>query len=359
MESARIQNIMENKGFVGVSVLCMVYNHEEFLRNCLDGFVCQETNFPFEIIIHDDKSTDHSADIIREYAEQYPNLFRPIFQKENQYSQGISIFTKYMMPLVRGRYIAFCEGDDYWCDPHKLQRQFDYMENHPECTLCTHNSRFHYLNSEYPDFLFNDWEDVHILTDEEVFQSGTVHTSSYFYRPNQVVYPEYTKNRSYWFKDYITLVISYQFGTVVCLPGVMSVYNAENPHSLTGSIKNKGYSSRIHAMSAILDFLSRFDQETEKKYHEAVTKRAAAVNADIEFYTLMLRMKELSASGAAKEEMVSCADQLAKNDVMIRLDHMQTGIHRLTFRFRMKGYRYCYPLWKKLLEIHVLSKISE
>ena len=105
-----------------VSIVCESYNHEPYLRKCLDGFVMQKTNFSFEILIHDDASTDKSADIIREYISKYPQLdWKPIFQIENQYSKGISIWTEIQFPRAQGKYIALCEGDDYWTDPYKLQ----------------------------------------------------------------------------------------------------------------------------------------------------------------------------------------------------------------------------------------------
>jgi glycosyltransferase involved in cell wall biosynthesis len=96
----------------------------------------QQTNFLFEILIHDDASTDNSAAIIREYEQKYPDLFKPIYQKENQYSKGISIWRDIQFPRAQGKYIAMCEGDGYWTDPYKLQKQVDFMETNPECGLC-------------------------------------------------------------------------------------------------------------------------------------------------------------------------------------------------------------------------------
>ena len=112
-----------------VSIRCTVYNHEPYLRQCLDGFVMQKTTFPFEAIVHDDASTDGSAAIIREYAEKYPDIIKPIYETENQYSQGRSI-ARIMNDAMHpnSKYVALCEGDDYWTDPYKLQMQVDVME---------------------------------------------------------------------------------------------------------------------------------------------------------------------------------------------------------------------------------------
>ena len=122
-----------------VTVYCLAYNHEKYIRKTLDGFVMQKTDFPFEVIVHDDASTDGTAQIIREYADRYPKLFHPILQKENQYSGQGHIFRRFIHPLIRGKYIAACEGDDYWTDPYKLQKQYDILETHPECVLCAHS----------------------------------------------------------------------------------------------------------------------------------------------------------------------------------------------------------------------------
>lgn len=136
------QEIEKSEEPIMVSVCCLVYNHEPFLRECFDGFVMQKTNFPIEILVHDDASTDHSADIIREYTAKYPHLFKPIYQTENQYSKGIPISATYQFPRARGKYIALCEGDDYWTDPLKLQKQVDFMESDisEEYVLCFHDS---------------------------------------------------------------------------------------------------------------------------------------------------------------------------------------------------------------------------
>lgn len=121
-----------------VSVCCLAYNHSKYIRKCLDGFVNQKTNFTFEVLIHDDASTDGTQDIIREYEEKYPNIIKPIYQTENQYSKHIGINKTFQYPRVKGKYIAFCEGDDYWTDSYKLQKQFDILECNPDCSLCVH-----------------------------------------------------------------------------------------------------------------------------------------------------------------------------------------------------------------------------
>lgn len=124
---------MEKK--ILVSIQCLVYNHEPYLRQCLDGFVMQKTNFKFEAIVHDDCSTDNSASIIREYAEKYPEIIKPIYESENQYSKHNGDLDRIMNSACKGKYIAFCEGDDFWTDPMKLQKQVTAIERDSKNTM--------------------------------------------------------------------------------------------------------------------------------------------------------------------------------------------------------------------------------
>lgn len=128
----------ENTSPLMVTIRCLAYNHEPYIRQCLEGFVMQKTNFRFEAIVHDDASTDGTAAIIREYAEKYPDIIKPIFETENQYSKRDGSLRRIMDAHTHGKYVATCEGDDYWIDPLKLQKQVDFLEKHPECVYSCH-----------------------------------------------------------------------------------------------------------------------------------------------------------------------------------------------------------------------------
>ena len=106
-----------------VSVVCTTYNHEAYIRQCLDGFIMQKTDFPFEIIVHDDASTDSTVSIIKEYEDKYPNLFNNIYRTENWFSQKKNIWGYLFTEKARGKYIALCDGDDYWTDPLKYKNK--------------------------------------------------------------------------------------------------------------------------------------------------------------------------------------------------------------------------------------------
>ena len=120
-----------------VSVYCMTYNHADTVSETIDSILSQKTDFPFEIIIHDDASTDGTADIVRSYAEKYPDRISAILQSENQF-HNCNILKTHIAPVLKGRFVAICEGDDYFSDPLKLQIQADYMRENPDCTMCFH-----------------------------------------------------------------------------------------------------------------------------------------------------------------------------------------------------------------------------
>ncbi|MEM6589886.1 MAG: glycosyltransferase family 2 protein [Pseudomonadota bacterium] len=120
---------------VKVSIATVAYNHEGCLRQCLDSLLDQVCAFRVEIIVHDDASTDATADVIGEYEAAYPDIVRGIFQNENQFSKGVNPQYNYVFPKARGEYIAVCDGDDYWCDPLKLARQVEALDENPDVAV--------------------------------------------------------------------------------------------------------------------------------------------------------------------------------------------------------------------------------
>lgn len=133
----------ENTSPLMVTIRCLAYNHEPYIRQCLEGFVMQKTNFRFEAIVHDDASTDGTAAIIREYAKKYPDIIKPIFETENQYSKKDGSLRRIMDAHTHGKYVAICEGDDYWIDPLKLQKQVDFLERNPKISYVFTGRQIH------------------------------------------------------------------------------------------------------------------------------------------------------------------------------------------------------------------------
>ncbi len=116
----------------------VTYNHEQFVAKAIESVVMQEADFPFEVIIGEDYSTDGTRAIVVEYAQRFPNIVHPLLHNNNLGLQGARNFQS-VMAKCRGNYVAILEGDDYWTDPHKLQKQVDFLDSHPEYTICSHN----------------------------------------------------------------------------------------------------------------------------------------------------------------------------------------------------------------------------
>lgn len=162
-----------------VIVWCLTYNQKDFIRDALNGFVMQQTNFPFEVVVHDDASTDGTTDIIMEFAERYPEIIKPMIEVENQWQKG---GLKHIISIMnskhrRGKYISFCEGDDYWTDSHKLQRQVDFLESHPDYSMCFHSAKKKYETNA------TAWIDCENIQDKDydatdIFINWTVPTAS-------------------------------------------------------------------------------------------------------------------------------------------------------------------------------------
>lgn len=155
-----------------VSICCLTFNHEPYIRECLDGFLMQKTSFPFEILIHDDASTDRTPVIIKEYEKKYPGIIKPIYQTENQHKKKIGISRTFQFPRAKGKYIALCEGDDYWTDPNKLQIQVDFLENNEEFAFCCHRFKIYLQHedkfiNEYSHIFYKDNQDL--IIDHELY----------------------------------------------------------------------------------------------------------------------------------------------------------------------------------------------
>ncbi|RHV29207.1 glycosyltransferase family 2 protein [Ruminococcus sp. OM05-10BH] len=253
-----------------VSVYCLAYNHEKYIRKTLEGFVHQKTDFSFEVIIHDDASTDHTAEIIREYEKKYPEIIFPIYQKENQYSQKKLIVPNYIYPKIRGKYIAVCEGDDYWCDESKLQMQVDFLENHKEYVACVHNTlRLDYKNHKQE--LFNAKKEDYDPDFREIIQGGAscYHQSSLIYKR------EILENRPDFLKvargmgDYPLSIFLALSGKIHYFGKVMSVYRYGVEGSWTVRVRTNKEKT-IHHLETEIEMLNEVDQYSQYKFHEIV-----------------------------------------------------------------------------------------
>ena len=217
---------MNNKDII-VSIRCLAYNHEPYIRQCLDGFVMQKTDFRFEAIVHDDASTDGTDKIIREYANKYPDVIKPIFEKENQYSKHDGSLGRIMQEACTGKYIAMCEGDDYWIDPLKLQKQVDFMEKHEDVGLCyTDFNLYDQNNNRFTMSVFeNGVYQRPVNFEEHLVGCGYIAPMSWLYRKSVIDELDY---KSFTDGTFAQALAFYKQSKVFYLPMVTCVYRAHS-----------------------------------------------------------------------------------------------------------------------------------
>lgn len=212
-----------------IVIRCATYNHNPYLRDALEGFVMQKTDFPFVAIVHDDASTDGTVAILREYAERYPDIILPIYEEENQYSKKDGSLRQIMsiaFNTTGAKYIALCEGDDYWTNTLKLQKQVDFLESHPEYTYIFHNAIIHWEDNAHPDKYMADYVpgDVSPL---QLYNSWLVPTASVVFRREILQSDTYIKSLGIpnaVFGDVQIAIASGFHGKIYYLAECMSVY---------------------------------------------------------------------------------------------------------------------------------------
>ncbi len=265
-----------------VIIRCLVYNHEPYLRDCLEGFVMQKTDFPFRAVVHDDCSTDGSAAIIREYAEKYPDIIEPIFETENLYSRRDGSLRRVMNAATYGRseYIALCEGDDYWIDPHKLQKQVDFFDSHPDIAMVCSNAEVEYEGRflTEADFRQMSWpicDKSGLLPVQDVVENGGwfIHTCTILYRGRLVEdYPEAAKNCSVG--DYPLQIFAALKGGVYYLHEKTAVYRFCSVGSWTARARREPTERDVIAWSKIVKLFEVMNQYSLYQ-HDRMFKNAA------------------------------------------------------------------------------------
>ncbi|MDR5901268.1 glycosyltransferase family 2 protein [Halomonas icarae] len=224
-----------------VSIICATYNHQPFIASALNGMLAQKTTFPFEIIVNDDASDDGAADIIRDYLERYPNLIKANLHRENQLRQGISP-EEHTVPKCRGRYIAYCEGDDAWTNPDKLQCQVEMLEANPDCDMAFHPAEKHYFGLDCQDITGCYGDTPRVVSAEEVIEKrhggiptqAVMVTAKVAFELLRFMKDQEDKLVSDAYLD----ALAAQRGGACYLPEVMSLYRFRVPGSWSSSVND-------------------------------------------------------------------------------------------------------------------------
>ena len=252
-----------------VSICCITYNHEQYIKECIEGLIMQKTTFKYEILIHDDASTDKTADIIRDYTKIYPDIIKPILQTENQYSKGIKIQKTYNYSRAKGKYIALCEGDDYWIDPLKLQKQFDFMESNPDYILCGTNGLILWdYGSNAPNYshrIFTSRE----LMPEDIIGKWPFPTASLLFRKELLYFSDDFKCKIYS-GDIRLILVALANGRIWSLSDTTTVYRLNNNiNSSTNRIKSKNDHGQFY-IGQMIKLYSSYNEYTNQRFSKVV-----------------------------------------------------------------------------------------
>ena len=260
-----------------ISVVCLTYNHERYLEQCLEGFVSQKTNFAYEVIVHDDASTDNTAKIIEKYTAKYPEIIKPLYEKENQYSKWkkISPITaNIILSLVRSEYIAICEGDDYWIDENKLQNQVDALDKHPQCHMCVCRTRVVNESGEatkrimpkimIPSGLIDSKRFLEYCLNENFHTSGLTLRTAYM--------KDYYKHNCYFAQNCPVEDIPYRLyyaslGPVFYLSNIMTCYRTGSVSSVQ-KITSSTLSKKIEMHRIMIETYRKYDEFTKHQYSD-------------------------------------------------------------------------------------------
>lgn len=240
-----------------VAINCITYNHEKYLRDALDGFVMQQTNFPFVAIVHDDASTDGTAEIIREYAEKYPDIILPIFETENQYSNldgSISRIMNVALNATNAKYIAMCEGDDYWTDQLKLQKQVEFLESNPHFSMvCSQYDALFQENGDIVKSIQGGKEEV--LSFNNILLNNKIATLTVLIRLECVnEYRRFAKDcPKLIFADYPIWLFAATKGNIMKFPQSTAVYRVL-PQSASHGLSKESRLRWIRSEFKLLDF---------------------------------------------------------------------------------------------------------
>jgi len=212
-----------------VSICCLTYNHQKFIRKALDGFLMQKTDFNIEIIMHDDASTDGTREIIEAYTAKYPQLFRLVFQPKNLYTSGTSIYqiyTEHVFPIAKGKYLAICEGDDYWTDLMKLQKQIDFLEQNSDYSICFHNAGSEGDRPtdfrEYEKYYSKMFSKKHIFSFQDLIRENFILNCTVVYRNSISSFTDIFDDCI--FPDWPLHLIYAQTGKIIFLDDLMAVH---------------------------------------------------------------------------------------------------------------------------------------
>ncbi len=256
-----------------VTVICVTYNHQDYIKDALESFLHQQVSYKYEIVVHDDASTDQTADILREYEQRYPDKIRVIYEAVNLYQSAdnfVKCIQESVIPLIRGKYVLISEGDDYWIDETKLQRQVEYLEQHDECTMVTHNAVSLHMKSTKIDIQTRYYKDKN-LSPEEIIN----HPCGYLATASMLMRRECFELKGFFHEagigDYTRQLYCLAKGKVHYIDRIMSVYRFGHAGSWQES-QDKDSSAKFYGYLKMIRFLDKYNAYTSHSYDKYLRK---------------------------------------------------------------------------------------
>ena len=246
-----------------ISILMITFNQEKFIAQAIESALMQHANFKYEIVIGEDCSTDRTRDIVLEYQEKYADRIKLLLQSENVGMHKNFVDTYY---ACKGKYIALLEGDDYWTDPNKLQKQVDFLENNPDFAICFHNMWI--IDEDKPHLIRESNIKQKEITDINTLARGNyIYTASCVFRNNFIILPD-------WFYqcpvgDYPLHLLNAQYGKIKFINEIMGVYRVHKG----GVWENTNLSYRLEKWAEMIEILkSKFDSKVNEILNNSLHK---------------------------------------------------------------------------------------
>lgn len=255
-----------------ITIFCLTYNHVGYIKDALEGFLNQKTQYNYDIFVYDDASTDGTSEILREYKDKYPDLFKIYISERNLYKVAdreaimMNLYRKY----IQGKYVAWCEGDDYWIDSNKLQMQVQYMEAHPECSMTAHGSVWLdcQINEKKNYLPFNEERD---LTAEEIILQPTGNLSTASLVMRREIFMRDDRYPRCGVMDRPLQMYALCHGKIHFFPFIMSVYRYMHQGSWSMEMDKEFDNIILHCYDMV-HFLEMYNQYTHMKYNKCIRK---------------------------------------------------------------------------------------
>jgi glycosyltransferase involved in cell wall biosynthesis len=299
-----------------LSVCCTTYQHVHFIRQAIEGFLMQRTSFPIEIIIRDDASKDGTAAIVKEYAERHPNLIRAILNEENQFSKGVRPMPD-AISHARGKYIAICEGDDYWTDPLKLQKQVDFLEANPSVSMVFHNVWVRHQESRWDRFLNHGIKKDRFTLADVLASEWFVGTCSMVYRRSALEGVDTSPFSWCLSGDMVLQFHLAQAGDFVYMDAVMGVYRRHD-----GGISNAYWSSNeqtgahqrqhfeVFRPNHVWMQLAFYERISDVEHQRVVTMRVTVLLQMVIRYLLRQRTDVIPDVGDVRRRLIELVEKV-------------------------------------------------